>query len=120
MNKPEEVKKFIAELSHPLKNEVEEVCKIIRNAGPDLDEQIKWNAPSFSYKGEYIVTLNIFGAKDKIRLIFHHPKTPEVKSDIFDRDHKDYRRIVVIINMQDLKRKEVEIERIVRELMARG
>lgn len=46
---PEQVALFLKELEHPLKDEIEEVRKIILSAADDITEQIKWNAPSFCY-----------------------------------------------------------------------
>ncbi len=117
MNNPEEVKKYMTDLKHDLKTEIEAVRNIIKEAGPELDEQIKWNAPSFSYKGVYVVTFNLFPRKDLFRLVFHHPRTPEAKSDIFEGDFKDRRRMVIFKNMKDVESKRSELKKIVKELM---
>ncbi|MEI2396553.1 DUF1801 domain-containing protein [Paenibacillus sp. FSL H8-0259] len=67
---PEQVALFLKELEHPLKDEIEEVRKIILSAADDITEQIKWNAPSFCYNRQDRVTMNLQG-KGCFRLIFH-------------------------------------------------
>ncbi|MEK5492503.1 DUF1801 domain-containing protein [Paenibacillus sp. FSL R7-0297] len=67
---PEQVSLFLKELEHPLKDEIEEVRKIILSADEDITEQIKWNAPSFCYNQQDRVTMNLQG-KGFFRLIFH-------------------------------------------------
>ncbi|KOP80082.1 hypothetical protein AN957_23400 [Cytobacillus solani] len=57
-------------LVHPLKEEIEEVRKIILSTDDKITEHIKWNDPSFCYEGEDRITFNLNG-KGFIRLIFH-------------------------------------------------
>ena len=61
VNKTEEVDAFMKDLDHPFKAEVEAVRKIIKKVNHRITEQVKWKAPSFSYKG-YLVTFN-YGRK---------------------------------------------------------
>lgn len=61
---------FMLSLRHPLKAEVEALRAVIARANPSLVEGVKWNAPSYSFKGNDRITLNL-SAKDKVRLIFH-------------------------------------------------
>lgn len=65
----EQVLKFIEDLEHPLKPEIEYVRKIILEANDQLSEHIKWNAPSFFIIDD-LITFNLHG-KDGFRLIFH-------------------------------------------------
>lgn len=66
----EQVAEFMNNLVHPLKEEIEEVRKIILSTDDKITEHIKWNAPSFCYEGEDRITFNLNG-KGFIRLIFH-------------------------------------------------
>lgn len=56
-SKTAEIDAHMARLEHPLKAEVQAVREIIKSVNPGITEQIKWNAPSFSYRGQYPVTL---------------------------------------------------------------
>lgn len=59
----------MAELEHPLKAEIEDVRRIIREVSPAIGEGIKWNAPSFRTT-EFFATTNL-RARGEVQLIFH-------------------------------------------------
>lgn len=80
-NHTEQVDEFMDQLDHPFKAEVHMVREIIKNVNADITEQIKWNAPSFSYKGESLVTFNLW-EKKRIHLVFHNPMISKVKSKL--------------------------------------
>src|SRR5687768_4837627 len=69
-NGSQSVSDFMARLEYPLKPAVEALRQLILHAHPDLTEQIKWNAPSFSYLEQDRITLNLQG-KGFLRVIFH-------------------------------------------------
>jgi uncharacterized protein YdhG (YjbR/CyaY superfamily) len=75
-NQTEQVDEFIDKLDHPFKAEVVMVREIIKNVNKEITEQIKWKAPSFSYKGESLVTFNLW-EKKRIHLVFHNPRSPK-------------------------------------------
>lgn len=60
---------FLATLKHPRKAEIEALRQLIRQAEPELEEVIKWNAPSYRIDGDDRVTMNFSGGK--LRLILH-------------------------------------------------
>lgn len=64
------VESFLFEVRHPQADIIEAVRKIIHQAVPELQEGIKWNAPSYSLEGKDIITFNFrnFGG---VALIFH-------------------------------------------------
>jgi Domain of unknown function (DU1801) len=67
---PQQVAIFLEQLQHPLKEEILAVRQIILNTNDDLNEHIKWNAPSYFYNGDDRITFN-FQGKGFFRLIFH-------------------------------------------------
>lgn len=69
-NRNEAVDRYMVELEHPLKPEIERVRSIILASGDDVTEHIKWNAPSFRYRGDDRVTLKLH-PKGRLELIFH-------------------------------------------------
>ena len=77
----EEVKEWMNKVDPESRTAINLVRKIIRAAGPKLTERIKWNAPSYYYK-EDIVTFGPLKAKDRIILVFHHPRIVKIKSDL--------------------------------------
>ena len=65
----EAVDKFMANLVHPFKDDIEIIRTLILGVDPAIAEGIKWNAPSFRTR-EYFATTNL-RAKGGIGLILH-------------------------------------------------
>ena len=84
MNKTAEVNDFMEKLDHPLKPEVQVIRDIIKGVNKNITEQIKWNAPSFSYKGEYQESYVIVSPKIS-------EKTPQWFSCIRDNHRRIFR-----------------------------
>lgn len=68
--RPQEVTRFLSTLKHPLKKEVAELRALILSADKDITEHIKWNAPSFCFRGEDRITFTL-NKPDRIQLVFH-------------------------------------------------
>lgn len=116
VNKSAEVDAYMVKLEHPLKAEVQAVREIIKGVNPGITEQIKWNAPSFSYRGEYLVTFNLRSA-NRVRLVWHNPAVANIKSELLEGDYKD-RRMSYLASMADVKSMQMELVRVVQELVA--
>lgn len=78
-NSPEDL---LAPLPPELRATADALRAILRRKPLGLEEGIKWNAPSYTYKGDDRITFNLRG-KGVVRLIFHRgvkklapPKTP--------------------------------------------
>lgn len=110
-----DVDAYMQRLDHPLKAEVEALRKVIRSASSEITEQIKWNAPSYSHRGEYLVTFNLRDKK-RIHLVFHNPMIPRIKSRLLEGDYVD-RRMTYFANMKDIKANKAELERILKQLI---
>jgi hypothetical protein len=65
-----DVETYMAALDHPLKGVVEAVRTALIGSDSAIGEQIKWNAPSFTWQGEDRVTFNI-RPNAPLLLIFH-------------------------------------------------
>ena len=109
----EQVNEWMGKLDAEMKPAIEAVRKIIKEAGPELNERIKWNAPSYYYK-EDIVTFGPTKGKDKVILVFHHPKIVKIKSDLLKGDYKD-RRLAYFTSLKEIKDNQKELERIIKE-----
>ena len=109
----EQVNEWMSKLDGEMRPSVEAVRKIIKAAGPKLNERIKWNAPSYYYKDD-IVTFGPRKARDKIILVFHHPKIIKIKSDLLKGDYKD-RRLVYFNSSKEITVNKKELERIIKE-----
>lgn len=110
-----QVDAFVQKADHPLKAEVEALRKIIRSASSEITEQIKWNAPSYSYRGQYLVTFNLRDKK-RIHLVFHNPMISRIKSPLLEGDYVD-RRMTYFSDIQDIKARKAELVQVLRELV---
>jgi uncharacterized protein YdhG (YjbR/CyaY superfamily) len=115
LDNTEQVNQFMAKLDHPFKAEVQMIREIIRNVDNDITEQIKWRAPSFSYKGEYLVTFNLW-EKKKIHLVFHNPAISKVKSKLLEGDY-DHRRMAYFSDENDIRTKKKALEKVLKDLI---
>ncbi len=114
-NRTEDVDEYMAKSDHPMKAEAEEIRRIIKGVDKGIIEEVKWNAPSFSYK-DYLATFNLRD-HTRVHLIFHAKRTPEVKSAILEGDYPDGRRMTYFADMKDVHAKQAELERVVKELI---
>ena len=114
-NQTEQVNEFMDKLDHPFKAEVEMVREIIKNVNKDITEEIKWKAPSFSYKGDYLVTFNLW-EKGCIHLVFHNPMISKVKSSLLEGDY-DHRRMAYFSDQEDIQAKKILLEKAIKDLI---
>lgn len=113
LTEEKQVNEWMNKLDPAIRPAVNAVRKIIKTAGPELNERIKWNAPSYYYK-EDIVTFGPARSKDKIMLVFHHPSIVKFKSELLEGDYKD-RRLVYINSEKEIRDAKKELERIIKE-----
>ncbi len=106
----EQVSDYMHQLQHPLKTEINAVRDIIKNARAGISERIKWNAPSYYYKGVDLVTFHVREMK-KVHLVFHNIAIVQVQSDLLEGDYKD-RRMVYFQGIEDVEAHKNELERI--------
>src|SRR5215213_6875530 len=104
----------MARLDHPYKAEVEAVRTIIKGVNPKIVEEIKWNAPSFSYM-DYIATFNL-RATQHVHLIFHNLAIANIQSEILEGDYPD-RRMVYFADMEDVEAKKAALQYVVKALI---
>jgi hypothetical protein len=106
---------FLQKLDHPLQAEVEALRRIIRGVSSEIMEQIKWNAPSYSYRGEYLVTFNLRETR-RIHLVFHNPMIAKIKSPLLEGDDAD-RRMAFFADMKDIKAQKTELVQVLQQLI---
>ncbi len=106
---------FMRDLDHPLKAGIEALRTIIRSANSEITEQIKWKAPSYSYRGQYLVTFNPRDTQ-RIHLVFHNPMIARIKSPLLEGEYVD-RRMTYFSDMQDIKAKKAELVRVLKQLV---
>lgn len=65
-----EVTAFLDDLVHPRRNEIEALRTMILDAHPEIEENIKWNGPNYSYQNHDRLTMRLHPTK-QVQLIFH-------------------------------------------------
>ncbi len=84
MPKTPSVDEYRAALDAPTRDALDALRRIVIEAAPDLSEEIKWNAPSFSHEGRDRVTLGI-EPRGGYRVVLHRgAKTEDTVGFRFD------------------------------------
>ncbi len=120
-NQNEEVNQFMEQLEHPLKNEINTIRAFILNSNNEIAENIKWNAPNFSYKGEDRITFKLF-PYTSIQLIFHRGSKVKDTKDFSFTDSSgllkwitDDRAMLTLAELSDVETKKKIIIQVVQE-----
>jgi hypothetical protein len=106
------VDEFMAASGHPFKAEVQAVREIMLGVNEGITEEVKWNAPSFSYKG-YMVTFNLW-ERNRIHLVWHNAAIMQDEFGLLEGDYKD-RRMMYFADMADVEAKRPALEGYVRQ-----
>jgi len=114
-NHTEQVDRFMEKLDHPFKAEVQMMREIIKEVNNEITEQIKWKAPSFSYKGQYLVTFNLW-EKGRIHLVFHNPMISQVRSKLLEGEY-GHRRMAYFADRNDIQAKRKALEKALKDLI---
>jgi uncharacterized protein YdhG (YjbR/CyaY superfamily) len=109
------VDQFMVNLDHPFKAEVQAIREIIKGVHDGITEEIKWKAPSFGFRDEYLVTFNL-RARDRIHLVFHNPVVAQIESELLEGDYAD-RRMAYFSSPEDVRLQRGELERVLAELI---
>ena len=120
LNNTAQVDEYMAQLDHPLKAEVQALRALIKSVSPNITEEVKWVAPSFSYKG-YLATFNL-RARQHVHLIFHNGAILGDKSGLLQGDYKD-RRMAYFTDMADVQAKQAALVKAIKtwiKLMDQG
>ncbi len=111
MNTNSKVDKYFGELDNPLSPLWLEIRNIILGADPKMEEDIKWGAPTFIYKGN-LATFNP-RAKKFVNLTFHTGATIEDPESVLEGDAKEA-RVFRINSIEDLKSKQGGLVKVVK------
>ncbi|HSO51772.1 MAG TPA: DUF1801 domain-containing protein [Actinomycetes bacterium] len=117
---PDAVDAYMERLDHPLKAEVQAVRDLIKGVESRITEQVKWNAPSFSYKG-YLATFNL-RPTHHVHLVWHNGAILQDPAGLLEGRYPD-RRMTYFTSMAEVEAKRPAMEALVRqwvELMDQG
>ena len=106
---------YMQKLQHPLIGEIEMLRDIIKSSDAGIGERIKWNAPSYYYSGEDMVTFNLRDTS-QVHLIFHHPTIESISSKILEGDYKG-RRMSYFKNEREIEASKKEIVSVLKKII---
>jgi hypothetical protein len=107
-----DVDAYMERLDHPFKDETQAVREIIKGVDLRITEQVKWNAPSFSYRG-YMATFNLH-AREHLHLVWHNGVVLEDPDGLLEGAYPD-RRMTYFTGMADVEAKRPALEGLVRQ-----
>ena len=119
----QQVTQLIQNLDPSIRAAVEMLRQIILNTDKEISERIKWNNPSFYYKGEmkpfdpkaYKREIAVFNLhKNKIMLVFPSGAKVNDKSGLLTGDYADGRRLIVFNDLDDVKSKEAALQNFIK------
>ena len=115
-----EVTKFLDDLHHPLRAEIEQLRLTILNADSRITENIKWNGPNYCFENDDRITMKIHPPK-QIQLIFHRgvKKLTQPNDKIIDDNSgllvwkENDRAVASFKDIKAIKKTQSELEAIV-------
>jgi hypothetical protein len=125
---PEKVDAFMQNLEHPLHDVATALRQFILSIDKKIGEEIAWNAPSFFYTGpmepfpakEYrrlILNFNLF-RKDCVRLVLLRGANADDPTGLLQGDYKDGRRLALFHNIDEVKKNEKALKKIIKQLLS--
>lgn len=126
MQKYKTVAEFLDDLSEEKEAQVQELRTVIKGTNTDLEEIIKWNAPSYVLHGEDRITFNI-NREGLIKLILHMGATrkenksgePIMKDDSgIIQWNSDIRGAILFQNLDDVHAKKEAVATLIKRWLA--
>jgi hypothetical protein len=105
------VDEYIQGLDNPHKDLWEDIRELILNVDPKMEEDIKWGAPTFLYKGN-LATFNP-RAKKFVNLTFHTGAEINDPDGVLEGDAKEA-RVFRVTNHEELIEKRAGLEVVVK------
>jgi uncharacterized protein YdeI (YjbR/CyaY-like superfamily) len=112
MGKNPKIDAFLAKKKHPLSNNIQMVRDIILSVNENIQEDIKWQAPIFMYKGNMAsIQMN---AKKFVSLMFHKGALIGDNTGFLEGDGEEV-RVARFMDAEDIKKKAKALESVVKE-----
>ena len=112
MNKNPEVDTYLNKKAHPLTVEIQRVREIILSVDDRVEETIKWQSPTFMYKGN--IASYFMNAKKHVSLMFHKGASINDNSGLLEGDAKEC-RTAKFYSMDDIESKKEALEGVIKE-----
>jgi uncharacterized protein YdeI (YjbR/CyaY-like superfamily) len=123
MQKYKTVEEFLNGLYSGKREQVDLLRSIILDCG-DLEEHIKWNAPSYVLDGEDRITFNLMNKQQVVKLVFHMGATrkEDKKGSPVMSDESgliewssDIRGMITFTNIEDVTSNLASLKKIIKD-----
>jgi hypothetical protein len=127
MQKYKTLEEFFNGLSEDNKVLVAALRDLILKTAPQLDEHIKWNAPSYVLDGEDRITFNLMNKQNAVKLVFHMGATRKEnkKGEPIMQDksgliewNSDSRGTVTFTSLADIDAHSTSLEKIIKDWLS--
>lgn len=107
-----EVDAFIKKKNSPLTAEIQRVREIILQTSNKIEENIKWSAPTFVYKGN--IASFFMNSKKHVSLMFHNGAAIPDKKGLLEGDGP-VGRVAKFMDMNDIEKKKAALQSLIKE-----
>lgn len=112
VNKSSKVDDFLIKKKSPLTDEIQRVREIILEASNKVEEDIKWSAPTFLYKGN--IASFYMNAKKHVSLMFHTGASIPDKYNLLEGSG-NVSRVAKFLDMKDIEKKKKALQSLIKE-----
>ncbi|MEQ9424610.1 MAG: DUF1801 domain-containing protein [Cyclobacteriaceae bacterium] len=112
MNKNSIVDDYLNEKNHPLNDEIQRVREIILSTDPAVEETIKWQSPTFMYKGN--IASYFMNSKKHVSLMFHKGAMINDPSGLLQGDGKEA-RTAKFASLEEIESCKSNLQAVVKE-----
>jgi len=127
MQKYKTLEEFFNDLDDEKRLQVETLRKRILETEPQLEERIKWNAPSYALNGDDRITFNLMTKQGAVKLVLHMgtSRKENKKGDPVMEDESgliewssDIRGIVTFADIGDIRSKTIQLRTILEKWLS--
>ena len=127
MHKYKTVEEFINDLDDDKRSQVDILRDLILSTEPQLEEHIKWNAPSYVLDGEDRITFNLMNKQGVVKLVLHMGATrkEDKKGAPIMQDESgliewssDIRGMITFNSLTDISSNTTSLEKIIKGWLA--
>jgi hypothetical protein len=112
MKKNPEVDEYLKKKAHPMIAEIQRVREIILSKHPGIKETIKWNSPTFLYKGN--MASFYMNAQKHVSLMFHKGAQIKDNSGLLEGDGKET-RTAKFSNLKEIESRKADLIAVVKK-----
>ena len=111
-NKNPKVNEYLKKKDHPLNTEIDRVREIILGVSDKIEETIKWQSPTFMYKGN--IASYFMNAKKHVSLMFHKGASIKDDSGLLQGDGKEA-RTAKFFSLEEIEDRKRDLENVIKE-----